>query len=46
MAPANVMVRAEALLKVTVAVPADHAADVDAFVHAPPTVQSSAPKAM
>lgn len=42
--PANVMVCADALLNVTVAVPANQEADVDASVHDPPTVQDSEPK--
>jgi hypothetical protein len=40
------MVWEEADAKRTVAVPADHESDVEAFVHAPPTVHVSDPKAM
>ena len=44
--PANVMVCAEEALNVTVAVPADHATEVDASVQEPLTVHTSEPKAM
>jgi len=44
--PAKVIVWAEALLNVTVAVPADHEADVDASVQDPLTVHASEPNAM
>lgn len=42
----RVRVRLEAELNRTVAVPTDQEADVDAFVHAPLTVQVSDPNAM
>jgi len=44
--PAKTMVRATALLNVTVAVPADHEPDVEAFVQEPPTAQDAEPNPM
>lgn len=45
-APAKVITCDEAALKVTVAVPEDHEAEVEAFVQLPETVHASEPKAM
>lgn len=45
-APANVIVWAEEALNVTVAVPADHEADVLALAHDPETLHASEPNAM
>jgi hypothetical protein len=44
--PAKVIVSELVELKITVPVPADHEADVDPFVHAPPMLQVSDPKLM